>query len=160
MIFRIIELPPFKAASSGVDKTFDFSPEGILGSFAAKCFQTPAPRDAFMPRDFLYYDHENQGMVWLWALSPDLDSCGYETVDFEGGYYLTYAYRDGDEAEGARLHEEAMTFIADSGIFTLDERPGHYTMGHIITPQAIIGRQGWSQMETFVPIKLIDRQEP
>lgn len=33
MEFRLISLPPFKAASSGVDINFDFSPNGILGKF-------------------------------------------------------------------------------------------------------------------------------
>ena len=33
MDFRIISLPPFKAASSGIDKEFNFSPDGILGKF-------------------------------------------------------------------------------------------------------------------------------
>lgn len=33
MEFRIISLPPFKAASSGVDKNFDFSSKGVLGKF-------------------------------------------------------------------------------------------------------------------------------
>jgi len=35
MEFRIISLPPFKAATSGVDKNFDFSADGILGKFDA-----------------------------------------------------------------------------------------------------------------------------
>lgn len=33
MEFRIISLLRFKAASSGVDKHFDFSSEGVLGKF-------------------------------------------------------------------------------------------------------------------------------
>lgn len=49
MKFRIISLPPFKAATSGVDKDFDFSSEGILGKFDAY-FSTivPSDRDSFM----------------------------------------------------------------------------------------------------------------
>ncbi len=35
MDFRIVYLPPFEAVSSGADKEFDFSPEGILGKFDA-----------------------------------------------------------------------------------------------------------------------------
>lgn len=155
MEFRIISLPDFKAASSGVDKNFDFSPEGILGKFD-KYFSAikPCDRDSFMPRDFLYFDEEAQGMVWIWALSEDMDAKDNEVIDFKGGYYLTYAYRDGDEETNGKLYREAMKYIENSDILELDVRPNHYAMGHIITPAEIIKAQGWAQMETFIPVKL------
>lgn len=153
--FRIVSLPPFKAASSGVDTSFDFSPTGVLGRFDAYFSAIhPSPRDSFMPRDFLYYDEEKQGMVWLWALTDDMDAGGNEVVLCDGGYYMAYTYKDGDESEGERLNAEALRTIEASGIFELDKRPGHYAMGHIITPAPIIRAQGWAQMETFIPIRL------
>lgn len=154
MKFRIISLPPFRAASSGADKDCDFSPSGILGKFHAYFSAIrPCPRDSFMPRDFLYYDEQAQGMVWMWALSEGMDAGGFDVIDFEGGYYLTYVYRDGDEQEHERLHGEAMQFLEQSEILASDIRPGRYAMGHIITPSAIIDAQGWAQMETFIPVK-------
>ena len=77
MEFRIISLPAFEAASSGVDKNFDFSPNGILGKFDLyfSAIQ-PCARDSFLPRDFLYYDQDRQGMVWIWALSDEMDDGG------------------------------------------------------------------------------------
>ena len=155
MDFRIISLPAFKAASSGVDKDFDFSPTGILGRFD-EYFSAikPSDRDSFLPRDFLYFDEERQGMVWIWALSEDMDSGQNEVIDFDGGYYVTYAYRDGDEEANGRLYNEALKYIEESEIFELDVRMNHYAMGHIITPAEIIKAQGWAQMETFIPIKL------
>lgn len=156
MEFRIISLPPFKAATYGVDTSFDFSPDGKLGKFDAYFSSIqPSDRDSFMPRDFLYYDEEKQGMAWIWALCDGMDDGGNEIVDFDGGYYLTYSYKDGDDAESGRLHDEAMKYIESSGIFALDSRSGHYAMGHIITPAKVIKAQGWAQMETFIPIKLI-----
>ena len=155
MEFRIVSLPAFKAASSGADKNFDFSPNSILGKFN-EYFSAikPSARDSFLPRDFLYFDEEKQGMVWMWALSEDMNDGGNEIIDYEGGYYLTYAYKDGDEATNGRLYEEALKYIEASGVFELDVRPNHYAMGHIITPAEIIEAQGWAQMETFIPIKL------
>lgn len=155
MDFRIISLPAFKAASSGVDRNFDFSPKGILGKFS-QYFSAikPSDRDSFLPRDFLYFDEEKQGMVWIWALSEDMDAGGNEKIDFDGGYYLTYAYKDGDEEASERLYSEAMKYIEASEFFELDVRSNHYAMGHIITPSEIIEIQGWAQMETFIPIKL------
>jgi len=107
-----------------------------------------------MPRDFLFFDEENQGMVWWWALSEDMEDGGNKVVNFEGGHYLTYAYRDGDEETNGKLYNEAVEYIKNSGIFELDVRPNHYAMGHIITPKEIIAAQGWAQMETFIPIRL------
>lgn len=154
MEFRIISLPAFKAASSGVDKHFDFSLEGTLGKFDTYFSAIkPCDRDSFMPRDFLYFDEEKQGMVWIWALSEDMNDGGNETIDFEGGYYLTYVYKDGDEETSRKLYEEAMEYINNSGVLELDIRPNHYSMGHIITPAEIIQAQGWAQMETFIPVK-------
>lgn len=155
MEFRIVSLPPFKAASSGVDKNLDFSEEGILGKFDAYFSDIkPLPRDGFMPRDFLFFDPVKQGMIWWWALNEDMDSCGNEVVDFDGGYYLTYTYKDGDEEMGSKLYNEAIEYINKSDLFELDERNNHYSMAHIITPEKIIKAQGWAQMETFIPIKL------
>ena len=155
MEFRIISLPDFKAASSGVDKNFDFSPAGALGKFDAYFSAIkPCNRDSFMPRDFLYFDEERQGMVWIWALSEDMDDGGNSVIDFEGGYYLTYAYKDGDEETNGKLYREAVEYIENSGVLTLDIRQNHYAMGHIITPAEVIKAQGWAQMETFIPVRL------
>ena len=155
MEFRIISLPPFKAASSGVDKNFDFSEGGILGKFDNYFSKiTPSPRDNFMPRDFLFFDEEKQGMVWWWALSDDMYKGDNEIVNFDGGYYLTYVYKDGDEEANEKLYRAALAYINNSDIFELDVRANHYAMGHVITPSRIIEAQGWAQMETFIPIKL------
>lgn len=111
-------------------------------------------RDSFMPRDFLYYDEKNKGLVWIWALSEGMDDGGNEILDFEGGYYLTYIYKDGDEEANQRLYGEAIKYIEESEVLELDVRPDHYSMGHIITPPEIIQAQGWAQMEAFIPVKL------
>ena len=155
MDFRIIELPPFEAVSSGVDPDFDFGANGTLGRFDAYFSKiTPLPRDRFRPRDFLFFDKEKNGFVWWWALSEGMDDGGFPHVQFDGGYYLSYNYVDHDEETNGRLYQEALRYIAESGVFALDERPNHYSMGHIITPAAIAKQQGFAVMETFIPIKI------
>lgn len=155
MEFRVISLPAFKAASSGVDKNGDFSPSGVLGKFNTYFSDMkPSDRDSFRPRDFLYFDKEKQGLVWIWALSEDMNDGGNEVIDFGGGYYLTYAYKDGDEETNRKLYGKAIKYIEESEILELDIRPNHYAMGHIITPPEIINVHGWAQMETFIPVKV------
>lgn len=155
MDFRIIQLPAFTAVSSGTDTRFDFSENGVLGKFGAYFSAIrPLPRDGFMPRDFLFFDKEKKGLVWWWALAEGMDDGGFEHVEFDGGYYLCYNFIDHDEETNARLYGEGLKYIADSGVFELDERPGHYSMGHIVTPPAVAERQGFAVMESFIPVRL------
>jgi hypothetical protein len=155
MQFRVISIPPFKAVSSGVDKHFDFSENGVLGKFDAFFSKLkPNSQDSFAPRDFLYYDPEKEGLVWIYALTDYMDCGGYECIDFEGGYYVTYHYKDGDQQENNRLYHEALSWIEKSIYFELDQRSNHYAMGHIITPPEVIKATGYAQMESFIPVKL------
>lgn len=155
MDFRIIELPAFTAVSSGVDTAFDFSENGKLGKFSTYFSAIkPLPEDSFRPRDFLFFDKEENGLVWWWALAEGMDDGGFEHVEFDGGYYVCYNYIDHDEETNGKLYNEALKYIENSGVFELDERPNHYSMGHIITPVAIAEKQGFALMETFIPIKI------
>ncbi len=155
MDFRIIELPPFTAVSSEVDPDFDFSENGTLGKFGAYFSAIhPLPKDSFLPRDFLFYDKERKGLVWWWALAEGMDDGGFAHVEFEGGYFLCYNFVDHDEETNGKLYNEALRYIENSGVFALDERPNHYSMGHIITPAPIAEKQGFAVMETFIPLKI------
>lgn len=161
MEFRVISLPPFTAVTSGPDPNFDFSPEGVLGKFN-EFFSaiTPSPRDSFMPRDFLFFNQEKQGLEWWYAIEDGMPDGGYETVAFDSGIYLTYFYWDHDEEANQTLYQEALQYIEHSGVFELDERPGHYSMGHIITPPEVIEALGNGMMEAFVPVKLKAGPQP
>jgi hypothetical protein len=155
MKFRVIFIPPFKAVSSGVDKDFDFSENGVLGRFNEFFSKLkPKSEDSFTPRDFLYYDVEKGGLVWIYALTDYIDPEGYETFGFEGGYYVSYHYKDGDNEENERLYKEALLWIEESESFELDQRKDHYAMGHIITPPEVINAIGYAQMESYIPVKL------
>lgn len=151
---RIISLPPFTAATSGPDPEMDFSPNGKLGKFNEYFSSiTPLPRDSFMPRDFLFFNEEAGGLEWWYALEEGIPDGGFCHVSFDGGLFLTYTYRDMDNEENDRLYQESVKWIENSDIFELDLRPGHYGMGHIITPPEVIEAQGFALMEVFIPLK-------
>lgn len=155
MDFRIVSLPPFRAVSSGPDPKADFTSGGVLGKFDAYTSSVyPPPRDSFLPRDFLFFDEQQQALVWWYALFDGMNVGGYQVVEFDGGLYLTYVYRDGDETENGRLYRAALEHISSSSIYETDIRPNHYPMGHIITPPQLIKAQGFAQMETYIPIRL------
>ncbi len=155
MDFRVISLPSFKAAVSGVDTICDFAENGILRKFD-NFFSAIAPKEheSFAPRDFLYYDEEKKGLVWMWAITESGETGGFEVRNIEGGYYVTFVYKDGDDETHNRLYQEVLEQIRSSAIYELDIRQDHYAMGHIITPKEIFEKQGWGQMEVFVPIRM------
>ncbi len=155
MDFRVISLPPFTAVTSGPDPACDFSPTGVLGRFNDYFSAiAPSPRDSFMPRDFLFFNPEADALEWWYAIEDGMPDGGYQKISFEGGCFVTYTYRDHDEDENGRLYQEALKYISDSGVLELDTRPGHYGMGHIITPPEIIEAQGFALMEAFVPVRV------
>ncbi len=155
MDFRIISLPPFTAVTSGPDPSCDFSPSGVLGKFNAYFSAVkPSARDSFIPRDFLFFNQEAGALEWWYALEEGMSDGGYEKVAFDGGIYLTYFYWDHDEAANQKLYQEAKSYIEASPVFEPDERPGHYSMGHIITPPEVIAALGNGMMEAFVPVRL------
>ncbi len=155
MEVRIISLPPFTAVTSGPDQEFNFSPTGILGKFNEYFSAiTPSPRDSFMPRDFLFYNKEANGLEWWYAIEENIPDGSLAKVEFDGGMYLTYIYRDHDEDTNNKLYQEAIEYIEKSDVLELDERPNHYSMGHIITPPELISAQGYAVMECFIPVKL------
>lgn len=155
MDFRLISLPPFTAVTSGPDPACDFSPTGVLGRFNDYFSAiAPSPRDSFMPRDFLFFNPEADALEWWYAIEDGMPDGGYQKVCFEGGCFVTYTYRDHDEDENGRLYQEALKYISNSGVLELDARPGHYGMGHIITPPEIIEAQGFALMEAFVPVRV------
>lgn len=156
-LFRVVEIPPFDAITSGVDRDADFSEDGILGAFGRFFSALEVPdRDRFLPRDFLLHDPDQQGLVWWWALTPGQDRGGYGTVRHPGGWYLSYSYRDGDAATHNRLYREAKDYIATHPQLELSEGEGRYGMGHIVTPQDLIAAQGWAQMVVYVPVRLVE----
>ncbi len=158
MDFRIISLPPFTAVTSGPDPACDFSPTGTLGKFD-QFFSSITPNDS-PPRDFLFFNQEAGGFEWWYALREDMPDGGFEKVEFNGGMYLTFFYRDHDEDAHNQLYQEALAYLENSNVLELDERPGHYSMGHIITPPDLIDAQGYAIMECFVPVRLKTAPQP
>ena len=152
MDFRIISIPPFTVVTSGPAPEFDFSPDSILGKFTAY-FSAIAP-DNDPPRDFLFFNKETGGPEWWYAPGDGMPDGGFAKIEFDGGMYLTYTYRDHDDDANKKLYQEALEYIGKSDVLELDERPGHYSMGHIITPPKLIKAQGYAIMECFVPVKL------
>ncbi len=145
---RIVNLPPARMASSG-DKS--------LEEFDAWWSRVDQKRkDRFFPRDFMTFDPQSQSLIWFYAL-PDgvTDTGGFDVVDFPGGLYAVAISKDKDDADGNRVVAGIREWVKSSGVFALDERPGHYELFHVITPDEAYEAMGYRQLDIFVPIKVV-----
>jgi hypothetical protein len=144
---RIIELPPARMATSG-DRELD--------EFDTWWSNVDRERtDRFYPRDFMWFDEEKKRLVWFYAL-PDgvTDSGGYDVANFPGGLYAAAVSRDQDDTDGERVYAGIKEWVKNSGVFDLDEGPGHYAMFHVITPDDVYQAMGFRQLDIYVPVKL------
>ncbi|MNO15715.1 Bacterial transcription activator, effector binding domain [compost metagenome] len=151
---RIIELPKCKMVSSGCDTVSDFAPGGILDRFDKWFSEVDAQRkDKFYPRDFLWFNEQEGGFVWYYAVEDlSVDTDGFEIVDFEGGLYAVATSIDGDEENSSRVYHGIRDWVINSEHFEIDEERS--SLGHIITPPTAIKVMGYGQMENYIPIKV------
>ncbi len=153
---RIIEIPRVSMVSSG--------PGSMEALSQGKFDRWFSARKDFTPQDFMWFDPERNALVWYYALTDTSrnangagDANDFEIVDFDGGLYAAAVSVDNDDTDGGRVYAGIQEWVAQSGCFELDERPGHYSMFHVITPPAAYELLGYRQLEIFVPIKASKR---
>lgn len=157
MDYVLIQLPAFDAIVSGVDSQFDFSQKGVLGRFDAYfSAQKPSQNDSFLPRDFLYFDADQGGLVWMYAVHDGMTPHNFDKVHVPGGWYLTYEWIDGDDEQGGAMYQGALRYLATLGKFEIDETAGRHAMGHIVTPHDAIFLQGFAVMRTYLPVRITE----
>lgn len=151
---RVLLLPACKMVSSG----YGFFGEENFDRFDRWFSAMKKVTDWEMPQDFAWFDPEKGAMVW-WFVKPnyDVNTQDFEIVDFDGGMYAAAVSRDGDDEDGNRVHAGIKRWIEESGTLELDERPGHYTMFHVITDNFVKEALGFHQLEILVPVKKIEK---
>ena len=151
---RVVEFSPCKMVWSGISKREDDWAEGGLLWRFSKWFS--ARNSLLAVRDLLWYDTEQGGFAWGWAVDTiPGDTDGFPILDFPGGLYATIVSVDGDEKDHDRQRSSLLKWIENSGCFVLDIGAGRYEAGHILvgTPQ-LKNAMGYHQMELYAPIRL------
>ena len=98
---RLYELPACRMASSGLS-SIETGMAGFDQWFSAVDRERA---DRFYPRDFMWYDEANRGMVWYYALPPGRQDAGpFAVVDFPGGLFAAAVSVDANDTDGERVY--------------------------------------------------------
>lgn len=145
-IVRIYEIPKCKMVSSQC---------GMFGDGKLEKFDewfSKLPRTMF-PKDFLWFDSNNNGFVWYYIYEEGMANLeNFEVVDFPGGLYAVATDIDGKNNETAL--NTIKNFIAEKGCYEEDYSRAY--LGNVITPPSARKAMGYSQMDYYIPIKVID----
>ncbi|MBL1224258.1 hypothetical protein [Enterococcus sp. BWR-S5] len=142
---RVYELPKCKMVSSKC---------GMFGDTALDEFDnwlSSLPRTAF-PQDYLWFDESQGGFVWYYIYHDGLEvPDSFDIVDFSGGLYAVACGKDGENNE--HTIAAIMQFIEGNSHFSHDAN--RTQLGNVITPPTAQEALGYSQMDYYVPIKVV-----
>jgi hypothetical protein len=156
--FRIMEFPKCKMVTSGYCKMEDnpFAENGKMKLFEEWWAEYDKKRtDRWFMRDFVMRGREGENeIIWFYAVPDDaVINCEYEVIDFEGGIYASGVAICDNREDESRVYRAIKEWVKKSGVFELDERPGHYDISHGLAPN-LQKTMGYLQLEIYVPIKL------
>ena len=153
---RVVEMPKFRAVTSGSDTFDSIFGEGGFGQWLEthqQLFKESLFGHAY---DFMW--HEEPGKAtWIWAVKDEVteaDTAPYGIIEYDGGIFVAAT---ADETNNDDLNEVVggmVNWINNSGVFEQDERPGHRGMGHCIGCNVANKAMGITQQEMFLPVKL------
>jgi len=155
---RVIEMPAFRAVSSGL-----CSHDEIFGENGFDQWMRAHSR---LVRDMLYahpdfmWPEDEENCVWIWAVKDwvtEEDVAPYELIEYEGGMFVVATMDEDDPKDRRAVTTLMCKWIAKSGVFELDERPGHRGMGHMTGCGAIQKALGFPQQEVFLPLKFKEK---
>lgn len=155
---RIVEIPAFRAVSSGVMTLEELFGEESAFSRWVKEHQHLLRHHLFEPSDFLWHENRNvDTSVWALAVNDGVtaeDTSPYGIVDFPGGLFLVAT---GDEKDPDDLEETVgcmMTWIRNSPVFEYGDFP-QSGMCNMPNPDGRAdGALGIAQQQIFLPIKV------
>ena len=159
---RIVEFPACKAVTSGYAMNeAPFEEGGKILKFGEWWTKYDKKRkDRWFSRDFIMYGREEKALIWFYAVPEEAEvECEYDVVDFEGGLYAAAVAIDSNFDDEQRIYGGIKEWVKQRGTFELDERPGHYDLSHVITPEYIAKQMGYMQLEIYLPIKLRQKQD-
>lgn len=158
---RAIEIPKFRAVSSGPDTLDNLFAENGFFSWLESHAQI-IKRQIFDSADFMWHeDNDITKTVWIWAVNDDVtqaDTAPYEIMEFPGGMFLVAT---ADEKDNADLNETVncmVNWINSSKVFTMGDYPVSGMCNMPNANGAIDNALGITQQQIFLPLKLQSEQ--
>lgn len=140
---RIIEMPRCKIVSSQC---------GVFGDGRLEKFDewfSSFPKEMF-PKDFLWYDKEQNGCVWFYIYDESMDvPKDFNITDFEGGLYAVITGIDGNDT--TEVISTVKKFIREND--KIEEDITREYLCNVITPPTATEILGYNQMDYYAPIK-------
>lgn len=153
---RIVLIPRCRMISSGCDTEMTYAPGTRLGRFDAWLTEMSRRRQDLTPRDFMWYDAAEKGLVWGYIYDEGVMAFdGFDLIDFDGGLYATAVARDQDDADHDRVRRGLIAWVEASEGLVRD--PSRYELGHVITPPSVREALGYDQLALFLPIAVAAR---
>jgi len=155
---RVIEIPPFRAVSSGPDTFGNLFGEGGFDQWIGaheQIIKTSVYGHAY---DFMWHENDDADQtVWIWAVKDEVteaDCAPYALIEYEGGIFVVATADENDNKDLSETVSGMIKWIEKSGVFERDERPGHRGMGHMVGCGKVQEALGFAQQEIFLPVKL------
>ena len=157
---RVIEIPKFRAVSSGIDTFWNIFGEK---SKFIKWMDSVKERKIFKNSiyghayDFFWHvDNNMEKTIWIWAIEDwvtEADTTPYEIIEFEGGTYVVATTDMNDQADLNEVIGSITKWIEDSGVYEVHKRNGHDGMCHMIGG-GLDKTLGIDQYEIFMLVRI------
>jgi hypothetical protein len=154
---RAIEIPPFRAVSSGAQTLEELFGEQSDFHAWVKSHEHYLKNHLYEPQDFLW--HENQDVnrsVWVLAIGDDVteaDTAPYEIIEFPGGMFLVATADENDEDDLNETVNGMFAWIGSSEVFAYGDFPSS-GMCNMPNPDGAIDKAlGIAQQQIYLPLK-------
>lgn len=153
---RVVEIPAFRAVSSGPKTLEDIFGEGGFDRWVSAhpdLIRTPL----YEPLNFLWHeDNDIDRSVLIHAVREGVtgaDTAPYEVIEFRGGIYLVATADELDEADINETVSEMMRWIRESAVFEAGDYPISGMCNMPAGGSEMDRRMGIAQQQIFLPLK-------
>ena len=158
---RVIEIPKFRAVSSGPMSVAELFGEGGFCEWV-KANERLLLRHIYGEPSFLWHEGERdtwgKGLnVWIHALNDSVaaaDAAPYDIVEFPGGIFLVATADEKDDKDLNETVDDMMRWIGESGVFEYGDFP-ESGMCNMANPDGLADKAlGIAQQQIFLPLRL------
>ena len=154
---RAIEIPKFRAVSSGPKPIGEIFGEGSSFLAWVKSHEHFLKKHIYEPQDFVW--HENKDInqsVWALAIHDfvtDADTVPYEIIEFLGGMFLVATADESDEEDLNETVNCMVEWISGSEVFEMGDYPIS-GMCNMPNPDGAIDKAlNIAQQQIYLPLK-------